>query len=98
LAIANAERLRAQGRPLDAIAELKPELRGTESYLTHVALRDAYASAGQSNDALSEANWLASHRGRAYEEYNDHHAGQPANIVESDLSLLSEAELAAKIG
>lgn len=98
LAVASAERLRAQGNAAAAIALLLPERKGAESYLTHVALRDAYATAGQTGPALDEARWLAAHRGRAYEEFNEHHAGQPANIVESNLSLLVQAELAAKAG
>jgi putative peptide modification system cyclase len=97
LAIAQAERARASERAQDAIALLKAELRGTELYLTHVALRDAYTSAGQDEAALDEAMWLAQHRGRAYEEYNSFQALQAFNIVESDLALLSQAELARKL-
>jgi putative peptide modification system cyclase len=98
LAIAEAERARAGDRAQDAIALLKAELHGTELYLTHVALRDAYASAGQDEAALDEAAWLAKHRGRAYEEYNNFQALQAFNVVESDLALLSQAELRAKLG
>jgi hypothetical protein len=98
LAIAEAERARAGDRAQDAIVLLKAELRGTELYLTHVALRDAYASAGQDEAALDEAAWLAKHRGRAYEEYNNFQALQAFNVVESDLALLSQAELRAKLG
>jgi putative peptide modification system cyclase len=97
LAIAEAERNSVTGHPLDAIAQLKPELRGTELYLTHVSLRDAYVAAGQNAEALSESTWLAKHRGRAYEEFNDDQALQPFNAVESDLALLSQAELSAKL-
>jgi hypothetical protein len=97
LAIAQAERARASERAQDAIALLKAELRGTELYLTHVALRDAYTSAGQDEAALDEAMWLAQHRGRAYEEYNSFQALQAFNVVESDLALLSQAELARKL-
>jgi putative peptide modification system cyclase len=97
LAVAEGERARAGGRADDAIALLKAELRGTELYLTHVALRDAYVAAGRNEDALSESVWLAAHRGLAYEEYNDYQAMRPLNVVESDLALLSQAELAAKL-
>ena len=63
IAIAEAERAREPGVQ-DAIELLKPELRGTELYLTHAALRDAYAATGRDADALDESNWLAGHRGR----------------------------------
>jgi len=98
LAIAEAERARARGHAQDAVELLKPEVRGTELYLTHVALRDAYAAAGQDADALNESDWLVGHRGRAYEEYNDDQALRPFNVVESDLALLSQAELRTKLG
>ena len=98
LAIAEAECERATGHPHDAIEQLKPELRGTELYLTHVALRDAYVTAGQNAEALNESRWLAEHRGRAYEELNEDQALQPFNAAESDLALLSQAELSAKLG
>ena len=97
LAIAEAERASAGDRAEDAIALLKAELHGTELYLTHIALRDAYVSAGQDEAALDESVWLAQHRGRAYEEYNSAQALQAFNAVESDLALLSQAELARKL-
>jgi putative peptide modification system cyclase len=97
LAIAEAERARAGDHAEDAIALLKAELHGTELYLTHIALRDAYVSAGQDEAALDESIWLAQHRGRAYEEYNSGQALQAFNAVESDLALLSQAELTRKL-
>lgn len=98
LAIAQAELARASGKTDTAINLLKPELHGTELYLTHVVLRDAYAAAGKPADALNESAWLASHRGRAYEESNNHQALQPLNVAESDLALLHEAELNKILG
>jgi putative peptide modification system cyclase len=98
LAIAEAERARASDRPADAIALLKPLLNGTELCLTHTALRDAYLASGQNAEALEQAQWLAAHRGRAYEEYNNQQAMQPLNVAESDLALLDTAELHAKLG
>jgi putative peptide modification system cyclase len=98
LAIAEAERARATGHAQEAVELLKSELRSTELYLTHIALRDAYASAGQDGDALNESDWLAGHRGLAYEELNDDQALQPFNVVAADLALLSQAEIQAKLG
>ncbi len=98
LAIANAENARANGRPADAITLLKPQLDGTELYLSHIALRDAYKATGQREEALAEAVWLASHRGRAYEEFNNNLSLQPLNVAESDLASLDLAELAEQLG
>jgi len=98
LAIAEAERARATGHVQDAVELLKAQLRGAELYLTHIALRDAYVSAGQDADSLKESSWLAGHRGLAYEELNDDQALQPFNVVASDLALLSQAEILAKLG
>jgi len=98
LEIAQAESVRAIGKPDDAIKRLKAELNGTELYLTHVALRDAYATANNTIEALNESTWLVNHRGRAYEEYNNVQALQPLNVTESSLALLHEAELSYKLG
>ena len=65
-AIAEAEVARRDGTAQEAIARLEPTVDGTELYLTHVALADAYTAAGRSEDAFREAQWLAAHRGRAY--------------------------------
>jgi putative peptide modification system cyclase len=96
LAIAEAEHARASGRPADAIALLKAVSDGTELYLTHVVLRDAYVAAGQDEQAIAESTWLANHRGRAYEEVNNLQALQPLNVAESDLAILASAEISAK--
>jgi putative peptide modification system cyclase len=96
--VAEAETQRANGRAAEAIALLQAQLRGTEPYLTHIALRDAYVAADRDAEALDESVWLAQHRGRAYEEYNDEQALQAFYVIESDLALLSQAELATKLG
>ncbi|QBB69006.1 putative peptide modification system cyclase [Pseudolysobacter antarcticus] len=98
LVIAQAELARNSGKSEDAINLLKAELKGTELYLTHVALRDAYVTASKYESALTESGWLAEHRGRAYEEYNNLEALQPLNIAESNLALLHKAELSSKLG
>jgi tetratricopeptide (TPR) repeat protein len=98
LAIAEAEQLARQGKYDDALTKLKLLVDGTELCLVHQALLDAYAASGRNEDALREALWLASHRGRAYAEYNVQRILTPLNVVQSDLALLSAAELAAKLG
>jgi putative peptide modification system cyclase len=93
LKVVMAERARVLGHPDEAIAALKPLLDGSELYIVHVALMDAYAAAKQDDAALKEAQWLAGHRGRAYAEINVQRMLLPFNVVQSDLALLGEAEL-----
>jgi putative peptide modification system cyclase len=92
--IAEAEVAWRDGRAPEAIARLEPTLDGTELYLTHAALVDAYTAAGKNEDAFREAQWLSAHRGRAYLEINSLHTLQARNVAESDLALLRMAELA----
>jgi tetratricopeptide (TPR) repeat protein len=94
--VADAERLRAEGKPEESIRLLKPALDGSELYIAHVALMDAYESAGDFKGALEQARWLAAHRGRAYAEYDPNRV--PFNVVQSDLAMLHAAEYAAALG
>jgi len=95
--IARAELTRAQGRPADAIALLKPELNGSELYLTHAALMQAYSANRDWQDARGEAQWLAAHRGRAYAEFSPQELLLPYNVMLSDLALLDQAEYSLKL-
>jgi len=97
-AIAEAEVLWRDGRAPEAIGRLAPTIDGTELYLTHVALVDAYTAAGRYEEALREAQWLIAHRGRAYLEINSLAVLQPRNVVESDIAMLRMAELAHALG
>jgi len=94
--VADAERVRAEGKPEESIRLLKPGLDGSELYIAHVALMDAYESAGDFKAALEQARWLAAHRGRAYAEYDPNRV--PFNVVQSDLATLHAAEYAAALG
>ena len=98
LAIAEAEVDTQSGRASAAVALLLPRLDGTELYLTHVVLADAYTAAARDEDALREAQWLVKHRGRAYFEINSMQILQARNVVESDLAMLRLAEIARKLG
>jgi len=79
-------------------ALMRMPLDGTELYVTHVALMDAHALAGDPAAALAQAEWLAAHRGRAYTEYNADWVARPFNVAQSDLALLRGAELALELG
>jgi putative peptide modification system cyclase len=93
-AIVRAEIARASGKPDEAVALLRARIDGTELYLTHVALRDALTTAGKSDDARAQDDWLATHRGRAYGEFNHLQVLKPLNAIESNLAHLHRAELA----
>ncbi|WP_182530449.1 putative peptide modification system cyclase [Dokdonella fugitiva] len=93
LAIAQAEELRANNRPDQAIELLRSKATGDELYLSHAALLDAYIAAKKNTEALAEARWLTAHRGRAYAEYNSQRELTALNVLRSNLALLSIAEL-----
>jgi len=93
-AVVRAEITRSTGKPKEAIRLLRERpLDGSELYLTHVVLLAAHADDGDTKSALEQARWLASHRGRAYAEFNGDWVARPYNVVQSDLALLREAEL-----
>lgn len=98
-AVAKAEIARVEGRPQEAIKLLTAlPIDGTELCITHVALLDAYAASGDTDAAIGQARWLATHRGRAYSEYNSDRIATPFNVAQSDLAILREAELLQKSG
>jgi putative peptide modification system cyclase len=97
-AIAEAEIKRVAGAPDLAIEQLKKLLDGSELYLTHVALLEAYATTGQSRLALDEARWMVAHRGRAYAEYSPGNLLTSFNVKQANLAMLRAAELALTLG
>ena len=50
------------------------------------------------NVPAESAEWLAARRGRAFMEWNSHYMLLPANVFESNLALLTLAELAMDQG
>lgn len=99
LAVAQAEIARAEGKPTESIRRLQElPLDGSELYLTHVALSDAYADAQDAASARKESIWLSTHRGRAYSEYNADWIARPYNVARSNLALLRNAELSLALG
>jgi len=81
------------GKPKEAIAHLEPLRNGTELFLTHATLAEAYASDSRIDDALRELRWLTEHRGRAYLELNSLQILQSRYVAESNLARLRMAEL-----
>jgi len=98
LAIARAElALQAKSTPR-ALALLRARLGGGELAMVHSMLLRAYREDHAFADALREAEWLASRRGRAYVEWSSEYLLQPLSVMESDLALLSSAEIASEAG
>ena len=98
LAITRAEIALAGKDPSTALAALQPPLTGEELYQLHETLLRVHRQQGDFAAGLREAEWLASHRGRAYVEWNSMYILQPANVMNSNLALLSGAELALSAG
>ena len=81
-----------------AIAQLERLLDGTPPYEAHALLLSAYVASGKADQAKAQADWLASHRGRAYIEQGCGWCQQPLNVVDTTLAHLPVAELLAKQG
>ena len=84
--------------PGAAIDSLRARLDGGELNWVHVVLLRAYEQAGRAQDAREQADWISTHRGRAYVEWNSQYLLQPLNVLESNLALLKVAELARDAG
>ncbi|WP_144897544.1 putative peptide modification system cyclase [Luteimonas cucumeris] len=94
-----AEQERLQGKPQRAIARLRTLIpREDAMFAVHSALMRAARAGGDSVLALREAQWLSSHRGRAYIEGTA--AGLPSvvNLADTTLAKLEAAEILAKTG
>ncbi len=96
--LVQAELAMAQHQPKQAIVLLTAGNDGTELYFSHALLMRAKQQAGDLPGALAEAQWLTRERGRAYAEWNSWDMWSAANIVESNLALLSSAEIEIKLG
>jgi putative peptide modification system cyclase len=94
MAVALAELdLRAK-RPSEALAKLRARVNGGELLVVHSTLLRAFMQAGELADARREAEWLSAHRGLAFVEWNSQCVLQPINVLESDLAVLTLAEIA----
>ena len=98
LAVAQTQIACAKSACKEATAPLVALRNGTELYVTHIALEEAYLANGDTRDALIEARWLADHRARAYLEINSLHILQARNVAESTIALLTVAELEHTLG
>jgi hypothetical protein len=96
--VLEAELALGGNQPKEAIAILTPRVVGSELYIVHAVLLRAYRKANLAQEARQEASWLISHRGRAYVEWNSEYLLQPINVLESNLAVLSLAELTEAAG
>lgn len=96
--IVQAQLQLAAGKPQAAISMLKSQLNGREYYFSHQVLMEACVAAGDHAGALSEARWMAAHRGRAFAEQFGQDLLAPFNVVQSDLALLQIAEHSLALG
>jgi putative peptide modification system cyclase len=99
LLILKAQLLLREGKSAAAIELLAPRASaGNELYFLHAVLMRAYAADKDFSRALDQADWLMSHRGRAYAESNSNYSWQPANILESHLANQAAIYYAGKLG
>lgn len=83
---------RREGRLDEARALLAKGLAGREPYLWRIAMADVESARGAHDSAASAAEWLATHRGRAYAEYASGGVLRPYYVARSTLALLQAAE------
>jgi tetratricopeptide (TPR) repeat protein len=98
LTMLQAESQRLQGRPQAAIEALAERGSDPLFYQYRVAHMRALAALDRPADALQQADWLASHRGRAYAEQAQGSPLMLLNVVDSNLALLDGAEFALALG
>jgi len=96
--VLEAELLLQSGAPGTAIAKLLPMHDGSELYFSHAVLLRAYLQAKDFAAANKEGQWLLRERGRAYAEWNSWDSWNAPNIVESNLAMLTLAEVAIATG
>jgi putative peptide modification system cyclase len=98
MAVAQAEVELSSGNAAQAVAQLRNRVNGDELVMVHATLLRAFLRTGELADAVREAEWLRAHRGLAYVEWNSQCLAQPLNVLESDLAMLSLAEISRQNG
>ncbi|WP_146907851.1 hypothetical protein [Arenimonas daejeonensis] len=97
--VLQAEIFLASGKPSEAVAVLAPDQDDANGlYFSRAVLMRALAAAGKPGAAAEQTDWLASHRGRAFAEFNSRSGWQAANVIESNLALRAAAQLAERAG
>ncbi len=97
--VLRAELARIEGRPGEAMALLRPLVARADAIVpAHAAMLRAARAAGADADVRAQADWLASHRGRAYIERSMADLAHALNIADTNLALLERGELALRQG
>jgi putative peptide modification system cyclase len=94
LVLAQARLAIAEDRAADAVALVSRLLDGSELYLARVTHAQALAAAGRATEAAAAWQWLRTHRGRAWAEFNLSGALRPLNVAWSQFAALALAEAA----
>jgi predicted Zn-dependent protease len=84
MAVVRARLAIQRGKPDEAVALLAPWLTAQASFQTRVAAMDAQLAQGANGQALAQADYLASNRGRAYTEVDCAYCLQPLNVLDSN--------------
>ena len=98
--IVDAEIALANGDAAGAAALLADDTRSEDAglYFSRAVQMRAQAAAGNATAAMALAEWLTTHRGRAFGEPNSRSTWQPANVLESTLALSDWARFAEARG
>jgi len=96
--VVRATSLTHAGKPEEALVLLRPLRSGHERYETRIALLEAALAAGDVALGLEQTRWLQTNRGVAYIQLGNGEAIKAANIADSNLAVLAEAELLARGG
>lgn len=81
-AVLGAERLRASGKPLQALQLLEPYLGARSRVQSRVAAMKAARDAGLDAQMLDQKRWLASNPGLAYAEIECSYCLQAMNVLD----------------
>lgn len=94
-----AEKDRLAGHPDESVKRLAAIAEKDDALLAvHSALQRAFNDKGNYEQALAQARWISSHRGRAFVERGVSGLIDPITIADTTLAQLNAAELLDKLG
>jgi len=95
----DAEILLEQGDAKKAVILLNGHInKDNELYYARAVRMRALQADGQDKAALQEAEWLIANRGLAYIESNNKSLWKPSNLIESNLAILTAADIESRLG
>lgn len=93
LVVAQARLAITEDRAGDAVALVSRLLDGTELLLARITHAEALAADGRLPEADAAFEWLRTHRGRAWAEFNSSAMLRPLNVAWTQLATLRRVEL-----